>query len=73
LNQALTALEKQDKSAKKSLFDVEGIIEEKMKDNPGVANAEKRIEAAIKMIGEDNFQAAIDHTNEAIKTLSGLT
>ena len=73
LNQALTALEKQDKSAKKSLFDVEGIIEEKMKDNPGVANAEKRIEAAIKMIVEDNFQASIDHTNEAIKTLSGLT
>jgi hypothetical protein len=49
------------------------MIEEKMKDNPGVANAEKRIEPAIKMIGEDNFQAAIDHTNEAIKTLSGLT
>ena len=70
LKQALTALNNQDKSAKKSLFDVEGIIEDKMKDNPGITNAEKRVEAAIKMVGEGNFQAAIDHTNEAIKTLS---
>jgi len=38
----------------------------------GITNAEKRVEAAIKMVGEGNFQAAIDHTNEAIKTLSGL-
>ena len=73
LNQAVTALESQDKNAKKTLFDAEEIIEEKMKDNPGVANAEKRVEAAIKMVGEGNFQAATDHTNEAIKTLSGLT
>ena len=72
LKQALTALNNQDKSAKKSLFDVEGIIEDKIKDNPGITNAEKRVEAAIKMVGEGNFQAAIDHTNEAIKTLSGL-
>ena len=72
LKQALTALNNQDKSAKKSLFDAEGIIEDKMKDNPGITNAEKRVEAAIKMVGEGNFQAAIDHTNEAIKTLSGL-
>ena len=72
LKQALTALNNQDKSAKKSLFDVEGIIEDKMKDNPGITNAEKRVEAAIKMVGEGNFQAAIDHTNEAIKTLSEL-
>lgn len=72
LNQAVTALENQDKSAKKSLFDAEGIIEDKMKDNPGIANAEKRVEAAIKMVGEGNFQAAIDHTKEAIKTLSDL-
>ena len=72
LKQALTALNNQDKSAKKSLFDVEGIIEDKMKDNPGITNAEKRVEAAIKMVGEGNFQAAIDHTNEAIKSLSEL-
>ena len=72
LKQALTALNNQDKSAKKSLFDVEGIIEDKMKDNPGITNAEKRVEAAIKMVGEGNFQAAIDHTNEAIKSLSQL-
>ena len=43
-----------------------------MKDNPGIANAEKRVEAAIKMVGEGNFQAAIDHTKEAIKTLNDL-
>lgn len=72
LKQALTALNNQDKSAKKSLFDAEGIMEDKLKDNPGAVNAEKRIEAAIKMVGEGNFQAAIDHTNEAIKTLSEL-
>ena len=72
LNQAITALENQDKSAKKSLFDSEGIIEDKMKDNPGIVNAEKRVEAAIKMVGEGNFQAAIDHTKEAIKTLNDL-
>ena len=72
LKQALTALNNQDKSAKKSLFDAEGIMEDKLKDNPGAVNAEKRIEAAIKMVGEGNFQAAIDHTNEAIKTLSDL-
>ena len=70
LKQALTALNNQDKSAKKSLFDAEGMMEDKLKDNPGAVNAEKRIEAAIKMVGEGNFQAAIDHTNEAIKTLS---
>ncbi|HZL24098.1 MAG TPA: hypothetical protein VFC05_12290, partial [Nitrososphaeraceae archaeon] len=64
LKQALTALNNQDKSAKKSLFDAEGIMEDKLKDNPGAVNAEKRIEAAIKMVGEGNFQAAIDHTNE---------
>jgi hypothetical protein len=72
LKQALTALNNQDKSAKKSLFDAEGVMEDKLKDNPGAVNAEKRIEAAIKMVGEGNFQAAIDHTNEAIKTLSEL-
>lgn len=72
LNQAITALENQDKSAKKLLFDSEGIIEDKMKINPGIVNAEKRVEAAIKMVGEDNFQAAIDHAKEAIKTLNDL-
>ena len=72
LNQSVTALENQDKNAKKTLFDAEGIIEEKMKENPEIGNAEKRIEAAIKMVGEDNFQAAIDHTKEAIKTFNDL-
>ena len=67
LNQSLTALENQDKIAKKTLFEAEGMIEDKIKDNP-----EKRIEAAIKMVGEGNFQAAIDHTNEAIKTFNDL-
>ena len=72
LNQSLTALENQDKNAKKTLFEAEGMIEDKIKDNPEIGNAEKRIEAAIKMVGEGNFQAAIDHTNEAIKTFSGF-
>ncbi len=72
LNQTITALENQDKDAKKTLFDVEGIMEEKLKDNPEAVNAEKRVEAAIKMISEDNFQAALDHTTEAIKSLSAL-
>lgn len=72
LNQSLTALEHQDKNAKKTLFDAEGMVEDKIKDNPEIGNAEKRIEAAIKMVGEDNFQAAIDHTKEAIKTFSDL-
>ena len=35
LNQSLTALNNQDKSAKKSLFDAEGMMEDKLKDNPG--------------------------------------
>ena len=72
LNQSLGALENQDKNAKKMLFDAEGMVEDKIKDNPEIGNAEKRIEAAIKIIGEDNFQAAIDHTKEAIKTFSDL-
>ena len=66
LNQSITALENQDKNAKKTLFDAEGIIEEKMKENPEIGNAEKRVEAAIKMVNEGNFQAAIEHTKEAI-------
>ncbi len=72
LNQSLTALENHDKNAKKTLFDAEGMVEDKIKDNPEIGSAEKRIEAAIKMVGEDNFQAAIDHTKEAIKTFSDL-
>jgi hypothetical protein len=72
LNQSLTALENHDKNAKKTLFDAEGMVEDKIKDNPEIGNAEKRIEAAIKMVGEDNFQAAIDHTKEAIKTFTDL-
>src|SRR5215212_113304 len=72
LNQTVTALENQDKDAKKTLFDVEGMMEDKLKDNPEAVNAEKRVEAAIKMISEDNFQAALDHTKEAKKSLSAL-
>ena len=72
LNQAIPALENQDKNAKKILFDAEEIMEDKLKDNPGAVTAEKRIEAAIKMVGEDNYQAALDHTKEAIKSLNEL-
>ena len=72
LNQAVPALENHDKNAKKALFDAEEIMEDKLKDNPDAVTAEKRIEAAIKMVGEDNFQAALDHTNEAIKSLNEL-
>jgi hypothetical protein len=43
-----------------------------MKENPEIGNAEKRVEAAIKMVNEGNFQAAIEHTKESIKTLSDL-
>jgi hypothetical protein len=72
LNQTIPTLENQDKNAKKTLFDAEEIMEEKLKDNPEAVTAEKRIEAAIKMVGEDNFQAALDHTKEAIKSLNEL-
>lgn len=72
LNQAIPSLENQDKNAKKTLFDAEEIMEDKLKDNPDAVTAEKRIEAAIKMVGEDNFQAALDHTKEAIKSLNEL-
>jgi len=72
LNQAIPLLENHDKNAKKTLFDAEEIMEDKLKDNPDAVTAEKRIEAAIKMVGEDNFQAALDHTNEAIKSLNEL-
>src|SRR5215212_1722455 len=68
LNQAIPALENQDKNAKKTLFDAEEIMEDKL----NAVTAEKRIEAAIKMVAEDNFQAAMDHTKEAIKSLTEL-
>lgn len=72
LNQTVTQLENEDKDAKKILFQIESIMEDKMKDNPDATDAEKRIEAAIKMVSEENFQAALDHAREAIKTLSAL-
>ena len=72
LNQTIPTLENQDKNAKKTLFDAEEIMEDKLKDNPDAVTAEKRIEAAIKMVAEDNFQAAMDHTKEAIKSLTEL-
>lgn len=43
-------------------------MEDKIKDNPEAQNAEKRIEAAIKMVDEGNFQAALEHTKGDIKT-----
>lgn len=72
LNQTVTQLENEDKDAKKILFQIESIMEDKIKDNPDAKDAEKRIEAAIKMVSEENFQAALDHAQEAIKTLSAL-
>jgi hypothetical protein len=61
------------KIAKKTLFDAEGIVEEKMINNSEIVNAEKRSRSrAIKMVNEDNFQAAIEYTKEAIKTLNDL-
>ena len=72
LNQTVTQLENEDKDSKKILFQIESVLEDKIKDNPDATNAEKRIEAAIKMISEENFQAALEHAKEAIKTLSTL-
>jgi TolA-binding protein len=72
LNQTITTLENQDKKAKNTLFDVESLMEDKIKNNPEATNAEKRVEAALKMVSEENYQAALDHTKEAIKTLSTL-
>ena len=61
------------KNAKKTLFDGMDIVEEKMKNNSEIANAEKRSRSrAIKMVNEDNFPAATEHTKEAIKTLNDL-
>ena len=62
-----------DKNAKKTLFDGKGIVEEKMKNNSDIVNAEKRSRSrAIKMVNEDNFPAVIEHTKEAIKTFNDL-
>jgi len=73
LNQSITILENYDKNAKRTLFDGKGIVEEKMKNNSEIANAEKRSRSrAIKMVNEDNFPAAIEHTKEAIKTFNEL-
>jgi hypothetical protein len=41
--------------------------------NKDVETAEKRVEAGIKMVNEDDFNSAISHTQEAIKALSKLT
>ena len=44
-----------------------------MKNNSEIANAEKRSRSrATKMVNEDNFPAAIEHTKEAIKTFNEL-
>lgn len=71
LNQSLTALQNQEKkTAKTILFDAEELMEDLP--NKDVETAEKRVEAGIKMVNEDNFNSAISHTQEAIKTLSNL-
>ena len=71
LNQSLTALQNQDKkAAKTTLFDAEELMEDLP--NKDVETAEKRVEAGIKMVNEDDFNSAISHTEEAIKTLSKL-
>jgi hypothetical protein len=71
LNQSLTALQNQDKkAAKTTLFDAEELMEDLP--NKEVETAEKRVEAGIKMVNEDDFNSAISHTQEAIKTLSNL-
>jgi hypothetical protein len=73
LNQSITTLKNYDKNAKKILFDGKGIVEEKIKNNSESVNAERRSRSrAIKMVNEDNFQAAIEHTKEAVKTLNDL-
>ena len=50
--------------AKKLLIQVEGLMED-MPDK----TAEKRVEAAIKMVKEGNKDSALMHANEAIKLL----
>ena len=71
LNQSLAALQDQDKKgAKTTLFDAEELMEDLP--NKDVETAEKRVEAGIKMVNEDDFNSAISHTQEAIKTLSKL-
>ena len=50
--------------AKKILIQVEGLMED-MPDK----TAEKRVEAAIKMVKEGNKDSALMHANEAIKLL----
>jgi hypothetical protein len=50
--------------AKKLLIQAEGLMED-MQDK----TAEKRVEAAIKMVKEGNKDSAIMHANEAIKLL----
>ena len=54
LNQ-LYLLRESDKNAKKTLFDAEEIMEDKLKDNPGAVNEEKRMKLAIKMVNEKTF------------------
>jgi hypothetical protein len=55
LNQSITLLENYDKNAKKTLFEAEGIVEEKRKNNSEIANAEKRSRSrAIKTLNDLN-------------------
>jgi hypothetical protein len=73
LNQSITTLENYDKNAKKTLFDGEGIVEEKMKNNSEIANAEKRTRSrAIKMVMKIIFKLQLNTQKEAIKNLSDL-
>lgn len=62
---AIAAINNDDTNqAKKLLIQVEGLMED-MPDK----TAEKRVEAAIKMVKEGNKDSALMHANEAIKLL----
>ena len=65
IQDAIAAINNDDTNqAKKILIQVEGLMED-MPDK----TAEKRVEAAIKMVKEGNKDSALMHANEAIKLL----
>lgn len=65
IQDAIAAINNDDTNqAKKLLIQVEGLMED-MPDK----TAEKRVEAAIKMVKEGNKDSALMHANEAIKLL----
>ena len=65
IQDAIAAINNDDTNqAKKLLIQVEGMMED-MPDK----TAEKRVEAAIKMVKDGNKDSALNHANEAIKLL----